>query len=1487
MKDLHGEWMQLLDISGPFLTNPVLERVFPQGLEPIDSELVEDVQLAREEWRESQDEKNVESSAIHSEWIEFILRAVLGYDDEVLSSGDAIPNETSAEIPEHHVQVVPDYIVVNPEGANAAGTPRLLVKVWPLAQELDETVEGSNWAAPPAERMALHCRAVGVRLGLVTNGHRWMLVDTAEGRVTAYVSWYSHLWIEERLTLRSFHALLGAKRLFGVAASDTLEALLDESIAFQEELTDQLGYQVRKAVEVVIQALDRADLDRNRKLLEGVTPGELYEAALTVMMRLVFLFCAEERGLLLLGDPVYDQYYAISPLRSQLREEADHVGVEVLERRQDAWARFLSTVRAVYGGIEHDTLRMPALGGSLFDPDRFPFLEGRAKGTTWIDTPASPLPIDNRTVLHLLESLQLLQMKGREGKTEARKLSFRALDVEQIGYVYEGLLDHVAVRVGEITLGLAGTKDKEPEIKLSELEAEKVKGQRHLLSLLKEKTGRSEAALKNALTQAADESTQERLIVACGNNREILARVIPYYELLRADVWGYPQIYLPGSFMVTGGPERRETGTHYTPKFLTEKIVAETLEPVVYMGPAEGKPRDQWVLRKASELLDLKVCDMAMGSGAFLVQACQWLSERLLEAWNEAEREGRLVTSDGEVVDKAAGSELMPGRPEDRRDFAKRLIAERCLYGVDINSMAVELAKLSLWLVTLAKNRPFGFLDHNLRSGDSLLGIRDIAQLLYFHPDLERGKALHRTPLFDRTKRIGEAIREAVQRRDEIGKARVLDIEDVRQKAKLEEQVKKILSKLKVASDFVIGCAISMAGERDAALDRQLAASIDKIAHLLSKQDENGELSESIRAEAQKCLDGGCPERLKPRRPLHWAIEFPEVFGRSNGGFDAIMGNPPFKGGQKITGSLGTDYRNYLVQWLARGKKGSADLVAYFFLHAYELIRNSGNFGLLAVNTIAEGDTRQVGLEQMAKNGAVIYAAYPNEPWPGKAAVVTSRVHVHKGGWKGNRSLLGRGVAYISPFLSDREEWTPKRLKANEGISFQGSIVLGMGFVISEEVALEMIDRDPRNRDVLFPYLNGEDLNSHPEQKPSRWVINFWDWPEEKAALYPEPFRIIKEKVKPQRDALDDRTSVSRRRKQYWWLYASDAKSLYHAIGRGHHFEQHPQGWSEDGQPSNQILMISRVSKTGAFVFIPNKYIASDATNVFAIDGFSIFSVLQSNFHIPYAWEHSSKLKGDLRYSPSDCFETFPLPDLLEYRKEIEDAGKKYHALRSEIMKSKRIGLTALYTLYHDHNIREEKVDEMRQLKIDMDKLIAKTYEWADIEYKHGFYEVPYLPDNDNVRFTVCEIARRELLNRFSELNRMRYEQEVRAGLHEAAVRKSGTRTPKPSRSREVVVEFEREETTPSVSRAAQTYLQYEEIPTELPLAAEKLKPFADPEDVILDWLEAHPGWNDRAVLLGGTGLEEKEFEKGMEYLLNGNFIQTKTENGREYFKSK
>ncbi len=1350
MTSIHDDWLSLIDISGPFLAVPVLKDAFPQGLEELDAVKRKRLRQTYDEWREALEQEDPQFNKLHFAWIQEVLSRGLEFDEDgkgdVLKGTDWCAANLNTFLPDHGVALSPTLAIVDEQCANK---PLMLIHTYAQDIDLDATLKIDGWAATPADRMVQLCRSRECRLGLVTNGERWMLVDAPVGAVTSFASWYARLWNQEPITLQAFVHLLGIRRFF-VDESEQLPSLFDSSLKYQDEVTDALGEQVRRAVEVLIQSLDKADQDRNRELLYNVKESELYEAALTVMMRLVFLLSAEERGLLLLGDERYEANYALSTLRMQLRK----VPEEILERRWDAWSRLLAIFRAVFYGVEHESLRLPALGSSLFDPDHFPFLEGRAKDSSWRTDTAKPLPIDNRTVLLLLEAIQQFQ---------GRTLSYRALDVEQIGYVYEGLLERTVRRTDEVTLELAATKKSQyPWVTLAELDVANADGAEQLVKLLQERSGSSASRVRKDLGRAVDDTLADRLLTTCQGDIQLRDRIKPYAHLLRTDPWEYPLVYPVGAFIVTSGSNRRETGTHYTPKSLTEAIVAETLAPVAYVGPAEGMPREEWQLKSPAELLDLKICDPAMGSGAFLVQACRWLADRLVEAWSQAEATGKIVSIDGNVLEELRTKELLPRDTDARIIIARRLIAERCLYGVDLNPLAVELAKLSIWLITLTKGRPFGFLDHNLRCGDSLLGIHSLNQLtqLSMVPTTQVQQYLF-------GQNIKQAIHEAIELRQQLREMPIRDIRDVETMAHLNSDAHRKLEVSECIANAFIGEVFASRGNTPS-LYNSIATLTIQIGQVI-EGDSN--VLATMRRKSITDVSTDLAANKPARRPFHWPLEFPEVFARDRSGFDGIIGNPPFLGGQRITGVAGTAFRDWLVAYIAEGRRGSADLVAYFFLRVWSLLRKDGCFGMLAVNTIAEGDTRQVGLEALVSAGAVIHAAYPNEPWPGKASVVTSRVHIHKGEWKGERSLLGRLVPFISAFLSDQEEWSPKRLKANEGNAFIGSYVLGMGFVLTPDEAQRMLDTDPKNSEVIFPYINGEDLNSDPEQQPSRWVINFWDWPKERAKEYKLPWDRIEETVKMERQKNNRKVY-----RDYWWHFAEKRPALYHTIGRGHYFERHPKAWSPVLR-QGRVLICSLVSKYLSIAAVDPQWVYAHRLAVFATNSMAVFALLASSINDAWARKNSSSLETRLNYSPSDAFETLPFCDITNQH--LSDIGARYEIHRQSLCTAFQLGLTDLYNRFHSNTECDPRFEGLRTLQIEMDTAVASAYGWGDLDLGHDFHEVPYLPENDRVRFTISEAARVEVLQRLSELNRLRYQEELTAGLHVKAAKAKRLSTPR------------------------------------------------------------------------------------------------------------
>lgn len=1318
----HAEWLSLIDVSGPFLSVPVLDKVFPQGLEVIEPATASRVRSAYEEWRESRD------GTLHHAWIEFILAEVLEYESRVLKTGADISAALQHTVAEHGVELRPSAVLVEPNDPSKA---RLLIAEWPSTQkDLQQAATVDFWAASPADHMTELCRATGVRLGLVTNGEQWVLVDAPHGETPAYVTWYASLWTEERVTLQAFRSLLGVRRFFASAEDETLEHMLADSVQYQAEVTDQLGAQVRRAVEVLIQALDKADADAGRKLLRDIPESVLYEASITVMMRLVFLFCAEERDLLLLGDSVYDQHYAVSTLRSILREEADEHGIEVLERRQDAWSRLLAAFRGIYGGIDHESLRLPAYGGSLFDPDRFPFLEGREQGTSWQEDVASPLPVDNRTVLHLLEALQLLQMRGRGGAVEARKLSFRALDIEQIGHVYEGLLDHTAVRAEVPTLGLVGKLGEEPEVSLRELEEKWMAGDDVLLDYLHNETGKSKSALRKLMAREVESEWGDQLKRECGDS-EFYQRVEPFHALVREDPWGDPIVMCPGDVYVTAGTDRRSSGTHYTPKALTEEIVRYTLEPLAYVGPAEGNPREEWELRPSAELLDLKICDPAMGSGAFLVQVVRWLAERIVEAWDAEQAEETQVES-----------------RDERVMHARRLVAERCVYGVDINPLAVEMGKLSLWLVTLSKGRPFGFLDHALKCGDSLLGVHDLDQICYFHPDPTVGKKRKLT-LFNPAPLIEAAIEESERLRTELESFEVLDVRDAQQKAVLLAEAAEATATVRVIADVVTCAALTTASESASALDTRLRA-------FESQLGEGAQAWVSIGLESRQLLDAGAPAG-NGRRPFHWPLEFPEVFGR-HGGFDAICMNPPFLGGRRISGVAGEDYRAYVVRWVARSQRGSADLSSYFLLRAAQLLNHAAIIGTLATNSISESETRRVGLEQLMSDGLSVVNAWKSRPWPGSAAVEIALLWVRRGAWAGERHLDGLSVHAIDAGLRSSdigaEGLAPERLAANRGRSFQGSIVLGMGFTLTPGDAQDLASKHPQCGEVLKPYLNGEDLVQSIDQMPTRWVIDFGERTEDEARRYAACWEIVEKRVRPDRCPSDPEECEAKRRKyprmvDEWWKFWNARPALYSAI-RG----------------LDSVIVLSRVGKAVMPSVVPNGYVYSDRLVVFAFNDMAVLALLSSSIHRMWALANGSTLETRPIYNPTGCFETFPMPTGLG---ELSDLGCRLVALRRCLMTDRAIGLTNLYSLLADCS--DNDITELRTLHQAIDAEVLRLYGWMDLSPVYAAVEFPW-----GREWAIDPATRAEVVHRLLELNHERYAEEVALGLHDKGAKKTKKR---------------------------------------------------------------------------------------------------------------
>lgn len=1076
-----------------------------------------------------------------------------------------------------------------------------------------------------------------------------------------------------------------------------------------------LREQVLLALGELLRGFQEADARAGHTLLAVELRKErlehVYAGLVTVIMRLVFLLYAEDKGLLPLHEPLYAQGYSLQELFGRLEEDRNRHGA-TLGQRFGAWARLVSLFRLLHGGVSAATgFVLPTRRGGLFDPDRYPFLEGRERPQK-SGEPLELPEVSDATILSVLTHLAV--HKGE-------RLMYRDLDVEHIGGVYEGLMGFdIQITTGKsvrlapqhVVVGLDDLARMPGPERLRHLKAE------------------AGADIKDrAAAEVRDAKTADALFAAL--SKRVSSRD--------------PQLLPAGTLVLQPGQERRKTGSHYTPRALTRPIVEAALRPVwERLGPSPSE----------EQILDLKICDPAMGSGAFLVEVCRQVADRLAAAW------------------RRSGAPREVQADEDATLHARRLVAQRCLYGVDKNPLAVDLARVSLWLETFASEHPFTFVDHALRHGDSLVGLtRDQISDFSFHaaPE-ENGPASVREcvePVVKKAEksrkravraqaaqlglvrqRIDEQAEEALKKRRDLQKKG--DVKDDRPLVELWREAEEALEPVRDLGDVLVSAYFGEATDKARQKARDDWAF--KVQAWLSAEGlYNNEIVGA--AKELRWME-------RPVWPFHWEVELPEVFSRDNPGFDAIVGNPPFAGKNSLAGSNPPAFLDWL-QLVHEGSHGNADLVAHFFRRAFGLLRKGGSFGLIATNTIAQGDTRGTGLRWICTRGGTIYEARRRYKWPGAAAVVVSVVHVVKGAAQGSVVLDGREVPRITAFLFHTGgNDDPAVLKRNAEVGFQGSIVLGMGFTFDDtnEDATpiaemrRLIAKDPRNQERISPYIGGEELNTSPTHAHHRYVINFGQMAEGAARQWPDLMAIVEARVKPERLKLANNTDGLNRKKS-WWLWGRYTPALFEAI-----------------RDKERVLAIARVSQSAAFTILPPDRVFSEQLIVIALDSLSLLAILQSRAHESWARFFGSSMKDDLRYTPSDCFETFPFPPpgdpraLAEAHPALEAIGRLYYDHRAALMVSNNEGLTKTYNRFHDPDEKSPGIATLRALHAEMDRAVLDAYGWTDIRPDYDYR--PQL--DESTRYTWDDTTRDEVLGRLLDLNR-RYAAEEKAAADEAA----------------------------------------------------------------------------------------------------------------------
>lgn len=1306
------EWLSLIDAEGPFLSRAALKSFYPSGLPKADA-AVDDVNATFTDefvrWSRAWQITSAEPYLpARDRWVEAVLRTLLDWSDDFARE----PAGITGSSPNESVTVTP-WAALNGESG-----PEALVMMVDRTENLRRTGT-DGWSANAIDRMAVMLRESGVSIGIVTDGRWWALVSATKDVTTASGVWDALLWREERPSRDAFFALANYRSVVGLRAEKKLSLLFAESVASAEQITEALGDQVRRAVELVLQSMSDTHLRALAQGDESPLPADakaVYEGAVTVLMRIVFLLFAEERGLLPEHD-LYRSSYAIAEIREKLQRDATAASVEALDHSWEAWHRLLAASNAVYGGASFQDMRMPAYGGSLFEPGRFPWLQsvdeqGRLR-----------VRLTDRAMLAVLRAVQTIE-------NGAMRLSFRDLDVEQIGYVYEGLLGYSAEYVGEVIVGLKGKGGFEPEIPLRELEeianaaGDPADFGKRLTAHLKNTQEHAKPQTANQLAKAfgpadadADADAHTRLRHALLGNEALASRLVPFHALIRDDLRGFPYVVPNEGVVMTESPQRANTGTHYTPRSLAEEVVLHALEPLVYApGPLDTEIRDEWKLKSSAQILDLKVADIAAGSGAFLVAAARYLADRLIEA----------RASEG--LDASAESDL--------KRWAVREIVARCLYGADINGMAVEMCKLSLWLISMDPGKPFSFVDDRVFHGNSLLGVTSEAQLKAQHIYPESRAS--RTPLrwFD----VDKDLEDAARLRRALASGQVDDADRMRStraKRALLAQSEQVTAKLRDVADGIIAAGLLEGGKPGKKLDDRYDELADSLRAAYPVEE-----AEPDRTHLDRIIDQGLTPTVDTGesrwKPLHWILEAPDVL-HDHGGFDAIIGNPPFLGGKKITPSFGEGIQAWLTNAIA-GKPGNADLVGYFFLRAGETLSQDGVLALIATNSIAQGVTREVALDTLANEGGTIFRSERSRPWPSRAAQLDfATVWIAKSGRsvRGTRLADGTAAPAITTLLEPmgKTNGNPLTLESNRGVAFQGAIPLGKGFVVDPATAIEWIHSDARNIDVVRRYVTGEDLNQESGSAASRYVIDFAERSADEAASFILPWQHVSAAVKPERAAKD---ALKYPRMVFeWWKFWNPRKALRARLGN-----------------SDEVIAIARVSNALAPTIVDADQVFSEQCIVFPDANRALFAALNSSFHQLWALRYGSTLGTGVRYTPSDVFETFPLPQLDEA---LARVGDKLLAVRASIVDRRQVGLTDLYNRVNSpETLADLEISQLRVIHTELDQAVLESYGWDDIALAHGFHSY-----REHTRWTVNPAARAEILDRLLEENHRRAKLEA------------------------------------------------------------------------------------------------------------------------------
>ena len=752
--------------------------------------------------------------------------------------------------------------------AEAAGEHPLLLA---YCGAWDEDLDAGRGKSNPMRALGEALAREGVPYGFLITGERMRLIRVPGESPRGVYLEVDLAGLNEEEDRESFAAFL---KLFSVAAflpgkegRRPIEDIERESREHAERVSEDLKDAVFRAAESMISGLIADAAARG----EIASPLELDEArlrayrdaALLGLYRILFILYAEARDPRLQEHSFYWRNYSATGLLEEILARPDRVWPE---NRSFLWERLRALFRIYDEGLPAITPwdHIPPRGGDFFSR------------TTPEGQILDRVRLPDRQVAQLI--LDLATTAPRRGVGRER-VSFRELDIESLGAVYEGLLEYEPRIAREVCFKV---QVQGREYVLTPAQLVRLCDQENLV--LKGDIGLVRGAEAERLhPDASDDEPEE------GDDEVLEAPEAGLAEAEGEEAAGDEGVTKgasarlirrlePGTFHFVPGPGRKGSGSFYTPRALVQDLVRHTLGPLV-----EGK--------SAAEIERLRVLDPACGSGHFLVEAMRFLGQALHQAYVEeyggkAPPEFRSTTGQEWDTNWRASDEEARAANSEARAWCKRRIAERCLFGVDLNPTAVQLARVALWIESMAGDRPLTYFQHHIRCGNSLLGTW--MERLEEPPLPGKGFNRHQAPL-PLQESVRQAIRQAARLRRLIDETRPEDLlrEGIQPESTQEQRYKE---SLRQRADSILAAAKLLFDLRSAsAFVSEIWREWDTLTRLIEKPDE-------LRAYAQ-----GRPwwpefERVRDReRFFHWELEFPEVFvDAERPGFDAVLGNPPW-----------------------------------------------------------------------------------------------------------------------------------------------------------------------------------------------------------------------------------------------------------------------------------------------------------------------------------------------------------------------------------------------------------------------------------------------------------------------------------------------------------------------------------------------------------------------------------------------------------------